>query len=106
MEGPDREREAARAMIRFHRLSKRYGLSSMNMCFLFLADLLEGAPVSKSGIADRLGVTRAGVDKMIGKTEDLVTMEKLVTGRYRLHVTDKGKNLIYSIAEQIEEIRK
>lgn len=81
-------------LIRYHQMSKNAGLSSLNMCYLLLSDALNGDPVSKSAIAEQLGVSRAGVDKMMGKTEDLVTVERMPDGQYRLLTTDKGHKYI------------
>lgn len=84
-------------LIRFHQVSKDNGLSSLNMCYLLLAEAKDGEPMSKSLIAEELGVSRAGVDKMMGKTEDLVSVEKVPNGTYRLWPTEKGRRYIGKI---------
>lgn len=81
-------------LIRYHQLAKSNGLSSLTMCYLLLADSLNGDPISKSKIAEILGVSRAGVDKMIYKTEDLVEVHRIKNGEYRFFPTEKGKRYI------------
>ena len=84
-------------MVKSHQKAKDKGLSTPNLCYLYLAYMLKGTAISKSRLAFRLGLSRAGVGKMFGKMEDLVTVKKLPSGLFVLQVTEKGDRFITRI---------
>lgn len=79
--------------------ARKKGLTASGFDLLLVSMIHSGRVFSKSELAETMGISRAGLDKMIDKHEDLVTVEKLDEGHYSVMPTEKGAAYATAIME-------
>lgn len=79
--------------------ARNKGLTAAGFDLLLVSMIHSGEIFSKSELAETVGISRAGLDKMIEKHEDLVAVEKLDEGHYSVMPTEKGAKYATAIME-------